>query len=36
MDAAGMCTVEDFPTMGESVTLTWQEPSQSFVITGRE
>ena len=35
-NAAGMCTAEDFPTMGESVTLTWQEPSQSFVITGRE
>ncbi|MCE2485822.1 MAG: hypothetical protein J4F42_09950 [Desulfurellaceae bacterium] len=35
-NAAGMCTVEDFPTMGENVTLTWQEPSQSFVITGRE
>ena len=36
MDAAGMCTVEDFPTMGEHVTLTWQEPSQSFVITSHE
>ena len=35
-DAAGMCMVEDFPTMGESVTLTWQEPSQSFVITSHE
>ena len=36
MDAAGMCTVEDFPMMGEHVTLTWQEPSQSFVITSHE
>ena len=35
-NAAGMCTVEDFPTMGEHVTLTWQEPSQSFVITSHE
>ena len=34
--AAGMCAVEDFPMMGEHVTLTWQEPSQSFVITSHE
>ena len=30
--AEGECTVEDFPTMGEMVTLEWQQNSQNFVI----
>ena len=32
-DAVGECTVADFPHPGETVTLTWQESSQNFVIT---
>ena len=32
-DVAGTCEVEDFPMMGESVTLAWQETQQNFVIT---
>lgn len=31
--ASGMCTVRDFPTSGDSVTLMWSEPQQSFVVT---
>ena len=31
--AAGECTVEDFPTSGETVTLAWQQNQQNFVIT---
>ena len=33
---AGECTVEDFPTDGETVTLEWQQNSQNFVITDVE
>ena len=29
----GECTVEDFPSPGERVTLEWQQTSQNFVIT---
>ena len=29
----GECTVEDFPMLGETVTLAWQQNSQNFVIT---
>ncbi len=32
-DAEGECTVGDFPTPGETVTLRWQESMQNFVIT---
>ena len=32
--AAGTCEVTDFPTVGESVTLVWQQPRQNFVIVG--
>ncbi len=31
--ASGQAVVADFPSAGETVTLTWQESSQSFVIT---
>ncbi len=31
-DVAGECTVADFPSIGESVRLVWQEASQSFVL----
>ena len=31
-DAAGMCTVTDFPTVGETVTLEWQQSQQNFVM----
>ena len=31
-DVEGECTVEDFPTLGQTVTLAWQQPSQNFVI----
>ncbi len=31
---AGECAVEDFPTLGQTVTLVWQQNSQSFVIAG--
>ena len=34
--AAGECVVADFPHPGETVTLTWQEPSQNFAITQAE
>ena len=30
--AEGMCRVNDFPALGETVTLKWQEPMQNFVI----
>ena len=29
----GTCEVADFPTVGETVTLEWQQTSQNFVIT---
>ncbi len=29
---AGECEVEDFPSLGETVTLVWQESKQNFVI----
>ena len=32
----GECTVEDFPTMGEMVTLEWQQNQQNFVIADVE
>ena len=31
--AAGACVVPDFPTVGETVTLEWQQNQQNFVIT---
>ena len=31
--AAGACVVDDFPTLGETVTLEWQQTNQNFVIT---
>ena len=33
-DIAGTCEVEDFPALGETVTLEWQQTSQNFVIAG--
>ena len=35
-DVEGECTVEDFPMLGETVTLAWQQNSQNFVITDVE
>ena len=35
-DVEGECTVPDFPSPGERVTLTWQQNSQNFVISGVE
>ena len=32
----GMCVVADFPSLGEEVTLRWQESSQNFVIVNVE
>ncbi len=32
--AAGTCEAEDFPRLGERVTLVWQQTSQNFVIAG--
>ena len=32
--AEGECVVEDFPDMGQTVTLEWQQTSQNFVIAG--
>ena len=32
--AEGECMVEDFPAMGRTVTLEWQQTSQNFVIAG--
>ena len=34
--AEGECIVEDFPMLGETVTLAWQQNSQNFVITDVE
>ena len=34
--AVGECVVEDFPMMGKTVLLEWQQNSQNFVITGVE
>ena len=31
--AEGECVVDDFPTLGETVALEWQQSSQNFVIT---
>ena len=31
-DVEGECVVEDFPMLGETVTLEWQQNSQNFVI----
>ena len=31
-DVAGTCVVEAFPSLGETVTLVWQQTSQNFVI----
>ena len=33
---AGTCAVPDFPTPGDTVTLTWQEAQQNFVMTAVE
>ena len=30
---AGECGLEDFPMLGQTVTLEWQQSSQNFVIT---
>ena len=35
-DVTGTCAVEDFPVVGETVTLVWQQNSQNFVIAGGE
>ena len=35
-DAEGSCEVADFPEAGETVTLTWQQRLQNFVIADRE
>ena len=32
----GACMVEDFPALGQTVTLEWQQNSQNFVITAGE
>ena len=32
----GECTVADFPSPGETVTLEWQQNSQNFVVTAVE
>ena len=34
--AEGECVVEDFPAMGQTVTLEWQQTSQNFVMTDVE
>ena len=34
--AAGACVVDDFPLLGETVTVEWQQTSQNFVITDVE
>ena len=34
--AEGECVVEDFPGLGQSVLLEWQQNSQNFVITDVE
>ena len=35
-DVEGECVVEDFPMLGETVLLEWQQNSQNFVITDLE
>ncbi len=35
-DVVGECVVEDFPRVGETVRLVWQESSQNFVLAGAE
>ena len=30
---SGMCSIDDFPGAGHSVTVEWDEPQQSFVVT---
>ena len=35
-DVAGTCALADFPTPGETVSLSWQEAQQNFVLTGVE
>ena len=35
-DVAGTCVVEDFPSLGQTVTLEWQQNSQNFVVTDVE
>ena len=35
-DVAGTCVLADFPAPGETVSLTWQEACQNFLITGLE
>ena len=35
-DVEGECTVEDFPMLGETVALEWQQNSQNFVIMDME
>jgi len=32
-NVSGECSVEDFPSPGETVTLEWQQSHQNFVIT---
>ena len=32
----GECVVEDFPTLGRTVTLEWQQNSQNFAMTDVE
>ena len=32
-DVAGECVVEDFPLLGETVRLAWQQNNQNFVVT---
>ena len=34
--AAAECVVADFPSVGETVALTWQESSQNFVLAGSQ
>ena len=35
-DMMGTCEVEDFPTVGETVTLEWQQSQQNFVLVDGE
>ena len=35
-DVAGECVLEDFPQLGQTVTLEWQQNGQNFVIAGGE
>ena len=36
VDTLGACVVDDFPRLGQSVLLEWQQNSQNFVITHLE